>query len=203
MDHAKLIKLIELADDIMSICGGDSWENECARPLKDEYHELHSELEEELGFGYYSPEKIQERKAEEQRKQEFRKTEILRSSCIDCPHCRCRVTLMGLSDHCRDVHNDLSMPRKFDAIKSYIFANCCSSSLVKATRPKIKPKMGAMGLYKIAKAAKRGESVICPTCKNPFVKVSDDQCFCAKIGTPNNRGVRTQCKDRFHNKIKG
>nr|MDD4922188.1 hypothetical protein [Bacteroidales bacterium] len=48
--------------------------------------------------------------------------------------------------------------------------------------------------YKIAKAAKVGETIQCPACGSKFVKSSYQQVFCkTKPGT--------QCKDRFWNTV--
>lgn len=46
--------------------------------------------------------------------------------------------------------------------------------------------------YHIAKAAKSGETVHCPTCTKAFVKKSYQQAFCSNKGAAN-------CKDRYWN----
>jgi hypothetical protein len=46
--------------------------------------------------------------------------------------------------------------------------------------------------YRMAKGAKVGETVICPTCEKQFIKRSYQQAFCC------NRG-RGNCKDRYWN----
>jgi hypothetical protein len=48
--------------------------------------------------------------------------------------------------------------------------------------------------YRIAKQAKVGETVICPSCGTPFVKTHYQQAFCKTKGG-------TVCKDKYWNTV--
>lgn len=51
-------------------------------------------------------------------------------------------------------------------------------------------------LYRVAKAAKTGQEVQCPTCAKPFVKASYQQAFCSNRGPGN-------CKDAYWQTMRG
>lgn len=48
--------------------------------------------------------------------------------------------------------------------------------------------------YETAKSAAMGQTVLCPTCENPFVKTHPKQAFCRRNGNHGNK-----CRDRYHN----
>lgn len=58
MQHEKFLRMIELADEIMGMCGGDAWERECTKDARAEYNILKDELDRELGRGNYDPIKL-------------------------------------------------------------------------------------------------------------------------------------------------
>lgn len=49
-------------------------------------------------------------------------------------------------------------------------------------------------LYEKSKAAKVGDTCVCPSCKTPFIKTSYQQAFCKSKGG-------SKCKDLYWNKI--
>ena len=55
--------------------------------------------------------------------------------------------------------------------------------------------------YNLAKNAKVGETIVCPSCGRSTIKKSHQQAFCGLIGKTNKRGKKTLCKDRYWNRI--
>jgi hypothetical protein len=87
-----LLKMVDLADSIMSMCGGDAWERDCTADDRKEYQTLHDELDKELKRGEYSPDVIAKREADEK----ARANEILAGCAIDCPVCGQRLHLVSV-----------------------------------------------------------------------------------------------------------
>ena len=208
MHTEKFLRMIELADEVMSICGCDSWERECTNDARAEYNILKDELDRELGRGNYDPIKLKQdrifRKEQEER--------CLRELAVDCPVCGQRLRVAGLHEHMKCLHSsETPAPSQFkmDKLIAYITENglgCRLVPLSKKTRKKqwgINPNEGIAKpteldkmniLYNVTKSAAVGTLSICPSCYNEFVKLTPHQAFCTAHGT--------KCKDRYWNMVR-
>lgn len=96
-----LVKMIDLADEVMSICGGDQWERECSAEARGEFQNMKVQLDRLLKRGEHSDEAIAKKEAEEKAMWE---TKFLFSQ-VDCPVCGKRIkTMMGIECHMLDAH---------------------------------------------------------------------------------------------------
>ena len=55
--------------------------------------------------------------------------------------------------------------------------------------------------YTTNKTNRVGQTCICPSCGQRFIKKTYQQAFCNNKGKVNKRGQRTLCKDNYHNTI--
>lgn len=197
-----LLKMVDLADSIMSMCGGDAWERDCTADDRKEYQTLRDELDKELKRGEYSPDVIAKREADEK----ARANEILAGCAIDCPVCGQRLHLVGLHDHVKSCHNSDAVPTiyKMDRLIQYCLANGLSCRLVPISKKScqkarkkadgyVKP-LTTKDLYNNAKTASIGSMLICPSCRGEFMKKTKDQAFCSTNGR--------KCKDHYWNIIR-
>lgn len=197
--HDILLKMVELADEIMGICGGDAWERECTRETRAEYANLRDDLDRELKRGDYSPEVIAKREAEA-REVEY---ERLKKTFVDCPVCGQRVRVGGLHDHMKSLHSsETPAPSQFkmDKLIAYITEKglgCRLNPITRNARQKasghVKP-LCMDDLYNNAKSASIGAVVVCPACRCEFLKKTKEQAFCSTNGR--------KCKDRYWNLIR-
>lgn len=200
--HDIMLKMIELADSIMSTCGGDAWERECTEDERREYSNLRTELDRELKRGAFSPAVIAKSEAEKKAQVNDR----IAKSSIDCPECGQRIRVMGLHDHVKSCHNSDAVPTiyKMDRLIQYCLSNGLSCRLVpiskksiqksrKKTDGYVKP-ITIKDLYHTAKTASIGGVVVCPTCRGEFLKKTKDQAFCSTNGR--------KCKDHYWNLIR-
>lgn len=197
-----LVNMVDLADFIMSMCGGDAWERECTEDARNEYCKLRDELDRELKRGKYSPDVIAKQEADDK----ARANEILAGCAIDCPVCGQRLHMVGLHDHVKSCHNSDAVPTiyKMDKLIQYCLSNGLSCRLVPISKKTIqKARKKADGyvkpitikdLYHTAKMASIGVVVVCPSCHGEFVKKTKDQAFCSTNGR--------MCKDRYWNFIR-
>lgn len=206
--HDIMLKLVELADEIMGICGGDAWERECTQEARAEYNILKDELDRELGRGNYDPVKLEEERLFLKEREE----RCLRELAVDCPVCSQRVRVGGLHDHMKSLHSsETPAPSQFkmDKLIAYITNNGLGCRLVpmsKKTRKKqwgVNPNEGITKpteldkmniLYNVVKSAAVGTLSICPSCYSEFVKLTPHQAFCTAHGT--------KCKDRYWNMVR-
>ena len=54
--------------------------------------------------------------------------------------------------------------------------------------------------YQLNKKSNMGQTLVCPSCGDRFVKSNNRQAFCGKRGKKNKQGRRTECKDAYWNK---
>lgn len=208
MHTEKLLRMIELADAVMSMCGGDAWERECTEDARAEYNILKDELDRELGRGKYDPAKLEQERLYIKERDE----QLLRELAVDCPVCSQRVRVGGLHDHMKSLHSsETPAPSQFkmDKLIAYITENGLGCRLVpisKKTRKKqwgVNPNEGITKpteldkmniLYNVVKSAAVGAWSICPSCCGEFVKLTPHQAFCTAHGT--------KCKDRYWNMVR-
>ena len=141
MQHAKLLRMIELADEVMGICGGDAWERECTEDARAEYNILKDELDRELGRGKYDPAKLEQERLYIKERDE----RLLRELAVDCPLCGQRVRVGGLHDHMKSLHeSDTPAPSQFkmDKLIAYITNNGLGCRLVPMSKKNTEKAVG-------------------------------------------------------------